>query len=314
MPPDATSILATPPAAPAAAPTTTTAPPSAPPPASTTTASPQATTTTTTTTAPADWLVGFDQDVREAITAKGYKSAAEVGRGWLAASKLIGVDPSQVIKLPGKDADAAAWDAVYAKLGRPEKSDGYSLPEPLKDDPLAGAFRDVAHKSGLTAKQFEATLGWYTAEASKVAEQQARQAEQAQEKRLSALQAKVGPDKWPGYLEEARRAARTLLPESYTDAVTGETLTRDQISTKLADALGVDLAVSLMSSIAKFTIAEDSTERGRSGVGAGMSKEAATARRNELRNDRAWLKRWTEGDVEARKEMAKLDQIIAGGA
>lgn len=299
---DASSILSAPQAGtpPAATPPAGTPPAGTPPPAS------------STPPAAGDWLAGFDPDVRDAITAKGYKSPAEVGRGWLSASKLVGVDPTQVVKLPGKDADAAAWDAVYTKLGRPEKADGYSVPEALKDDPLAGAFREEAHKAGLSSKQFETTLAWYTEQAAKVAEQQAAQAEEAQGKRLQALEAQVGPEKWPGYLEEARRAARVLIPESYKDPATGQTLTREDIQVKLAQGLGADLAVTLMANIAKFTVSEDSTERGRQGAGAGMSRDAAAARKAELRADRAWMTRWANGDADARKEMVKLDQIIAG--
>ncbi len=260
----------------------------------------------------ADWMAAFEPDVREAITAKGYKSVADVGRGWLSASKLVGVDPAQVLKLPGKDADAAAWEAVYAKLGRPEKPDGYSLPEALAKDPVAADFRTAAHAAGLSTKQAEALLNWYTGATDKVGQTMAEQTQAQQAKRLEALQREVGPGKWDSFLEESRRAARVLVPESYKDPATGEALTRADILAKMEGAIGTDLAVRIMQAAAAFTVSEDKTEGGSPKASGIMSGEAARARKAELRNDKAWLNRWANGDADARKEMARLDAIIAG--
>lgn len=303
----ADTILATPPApaagtgAPAAAPASGAAQPGGPP-------------ASTGATPSADWLAPFDEDVRSAIAAKGYKGVSDLGRGWLAASKLVGVDPSQIVKLPGKDADAAAWDAVYARLGRPEKPEGYSLPDALAKDPVAAEFRTAAHAAGLTPKQAEGLLAWYTGTTDKLGGQMAEQAQAAQTKRLDALQREVGPQAWPAFIEEAQRAGRALVPERHKDPATGAEMTREQILVKLDQALGTDLAVRILQGAAKFTVSEDRTERGSPAASGIMSVEAAKARKAELRGDKAFMKRWIDGDTDARKEMVKLDTILAGAA
>lgn len=256
----------------------------------------------------------YAPEVREAVIAKGYKTHADVAQGWLAASKLVGVDPGSVLKLPAKGADEAtskaAMDAIYARLGRPDKPDGYTLPEALAKDPIAGEFRVVAHAAGLSGKQADALLAWYTGAGEKATAALAEQGEAHQAKRLKALEGEVGADKWPAYLEDARRAARALLPETWKDTATGETLTRDQIAARLEGALGRDLAVRVLNQAAQFT-REDKTESG-SATGARMDGAAAQARKAMLMRDKAFVARWVAGDVEARKEMSNLDVLIHG--
>lgn len=217
-----------------------------------------------------------------------------------------------MLKLPGKDADATAWDAVYAKLGRPDKPDGYSLPDAMKNDPVAADFRTAAHAAGLSTKQAEALLTWYTGATDKVGQTMAEQTTAHQAKRLEALQREVGPGKWDAFLEESRRAARVLVPEKYTDTATGTEMTRADILAKIEGAIGTDLAVRIMQGAAAFTVSEDKTERGTPASAGMMTAEAARARHAALRGDRAWLDRWANGDAEARREMARLDAIIAG--
>jgi hypothetical protein len=76
---------------------------------------------------------------------------------------MIGADK---IVLPGKDAKPEEWEAVFNKLGRPEKADGYTFPE-IKDRPytdqdkaLQANFSTVAHKLGLTQAQVAGLAGW----------------------------------------------------------------------------------------------------------------------------------------------------------
>jgi hypothetical protein len=77
--------------------------------------------------------------------------------------KLIGGDK---IPMPKADASPAEWDAFYAKLGRPEKPDGYGLKKPADlpaeawDDARTKGFGEVAHKLGLTPKQAQGLMEW----------------------------------------------------------------------------------------------------------------------------------------------------------
>lgn len=76
-----------------------------------------------------DWLAGVDDDVRAIADANGFKSAADALTAYGGASKLLGAPHDQVLRLPGKDAEAADWDPVYERLGRPKEVAGYQFPE-----------------------------------------------------------------------------------------------------------------------------------------------------------------------------------------
>lgn len=68
---------------------------------------------------------------------------------------------SKGLHLPGENATAEDWNAFYAKLGRPEKADGYQLklnteavPQDFPyDEKSAIEFRNWAHEAGLTPRQ-----------------------------------------------------------------------------------------------------------------------------------------------------------------
>lgn len=114
----------------------------------------------------------FIEQIPEAIRGEAYfKDVADVGALATRAfnqAKLIGVPPDQLVRLAGPD-DAAGWDAIYAKLGRPESADKYQLadpqglPEGLVLDPgVKTGLATLAHELGLnqkqTAKLYEKTI------------------------------------------------------------------------------------------------------------------------------------------------------------
>jgi hypothetical protein len=252
-----------------------------------------------------DW---FPPDHKSLVEAKGWKTPADALTSYANLQKLVGVDPSEIIKMPKPD-DAEGWKALHAKLGAPASADGYTLPEPLAKDPMALEFRNWAHEAGLSPKQAEAILTGFTASAAKNQEALVAAAEAAQTQRLTALQKEVGEQEWPTYVEDARRAARVLLPDEYKDPATGQTLTRQDISQKLEDALGVDLAVRIMQTAGKFH-AEDKVEGGVQRTSGIMSGDSAQAEKARLRGDKNFMSRWANGDAEARAQMKKLDAAI----
>jgi len=94
-----------------------------------------------------------------------FKDIGALAEGYVNAEKMIGADK---IVLPGKDAKPEDWDAVFNKLGRPEKPDAYQFPE-IKDRPFTdedkavqATFAPVAHKLGLTQAQVAGLTEWQT--------------------------------------------------------------------------------------------------------------------------------------------------------
>jgi hypothetical protein len=54
--------------------------------------------------------------------------------------------------------------------------------------------------------------------------------------------------------------------------------------------------------------------QGNGGGGKVTTREGAMSRKQELMADKAWSKRYLEGDVEAKREMLQLNQMIDGEA
>ena len=117
--------------------------------------------------APAPAPVAFAEQLPEAIRGEAafrdIKDLEGLAKGFLNAQKMIGHDPKNLVVLPAAD-DAEGWAAAFAKLGRPEKADGYQVkpPEGATVDPaLQSAFLDKAHAAGLNQKQVEALYTWW---------------------------------------------------------------------------------------------------------------------------------------------------------
>jgi hypothetical protein len=98
-----------------------------------------------------------DEGLKVAAAGWGFKTPQDLAQGYANAEKRLGVSPDQLITLPKDPADQAAYDAIYAKLGRPEKADGYGFKladnATDADKAMMGKFADVLHKAGLNTSQ-----------------------------------------------------------------------------------------------------------------------------------------------------------------
>ena len=101
-----------------------------------------------------DWLAGAGPDELQLATTNGWKSSLDVIKAYRGAEKLIGKDPTTLLSVP-KEGDQAAWDAFYAKLGRPGDAKDYAfeMPEKGGSEDFANWAKPVFHKLGLTAAQ-----------------------------------------------------------------------------------------------------------------------------------------------------------------
>lgn len=86
----------------------------------------------------------------------------QIFRSYHNLQKLFGADKAgNTVMLPGDNADEATVNQFYNRLGRPENMDGYSTKEFAGlDDTQFKSLREVAHKIGVTDKQFEALTKW----------------------------------------------------------------------------------------------------------------------------------------------------------
>ena len=124
---------------------------------------------------PTDWTGSLNDDFKGFVQNKGWKDPSQVVDSYRNLEKLLGLPQDQVIKLPKED-DAAGWDAVMTRLGRPASPDGYKLEVPKEggDPAMAKWASEQFHKAGLTEKQGKAMVeSWNARNAETAATQKA---------------------------------------------------------------------------------------------------------------------------------------------
>lgn len=101
----------------------------------------------------ADWTRTLSPDLKAMVETKGYKTPADLAQAYAHAEKAIGAD-KVVVPRDG------IWDAAArAKLGVPERADGYRVARPdmpqglVYDEKFEHAMLPVAHRLGLTPVQ-----------------------------------------------------------------------------------------------------------------------------------------------------------------
>lgn len=107
-----------------------------------------------------DWKANLPEDIRNDTSLAPIKDIDGLAKSYVNAQKLIGRDK---IPMP-KDENDPVWNDLYNRLGRPESPDKYDLTRPDVqgyDEAAEKAFRDQAHKLGLSKKQAGGLFGWY---------------------------------------------------------------------------------------------------------------------------------------------------------
>ena len=219
------------------------------------------------------------------------------------AEKLLG---GEKLILPKDTADQAGWDALYNKLGRPEKPDGYKIP--LPEGSAGGEFeawaKNTFHGAGLTQQQAEsvgtkfnelmnATIAKDEAEMKAVAGQQ-----------RAALEKEWGAD-FKGNVEIATRATAALGKMSGIDGLDLDQMER---------AFGLQKSLKMMEQIGRIMKLDSDTFEGSNNTDRGVgvkSVEAAKSEKEVLFADREFVKKLNAGDNVAKAKVAALNAIIA---
>ena len=121
------------------------------------------TTTATTTEAPARFIDGLAEDMRNEPSLQNIQDINQLAKGYVHAQRMVGADK---IALPNKHATDEDWNQVYLKLGKPESPEGYEVKynppvEGMEATHLPG-FQEAAHQAGLNSNQAQKLLDWYS--------------------------------------------------------------------------------------------------------------------------------------------------------
>lgn len=103
-----------------------------------------------------EFLATLPEELRSDPSLQSIKDLPSLAKSFVHAQKLVGADK---VVLPKDDSKPEEWEAIYNKLGRPEKPEEYKfsdvkLPEGFElDAKLHDRFKPVLHKLGLSNKQ-----------------------------------------------------------------------------------------------------------------------------------------------------------------
>lgn len=165
-----------------------------------------------------DWSAAFDADAKALVAAKGWRGPEDALKSYANLERLMG---GERIALPAADAAPEAWDAVYARLGRPARAEDYALEKPdgvAYSEDLAAGFRDAAFAAGLSDRQAKALHDFYVQTASEKAAGEAARGAAASEELEADLRRAWG-SQFDAKVALARRAVRAFAPPEAVDAL-----------------------------------------------------------------------------------------------
>lgn len=243
-----------------------------------------------------NWRDGLPEDLRGEKCLDQIKNIGGLVKSYVSAQKMLG---GNRISVPGENATDEERNAFYKAIGRPDKAedykhDGVELPKgvELGDEDLK-AFREFAHKHGMTQEAYQAALQFDVdrVRASVEAEEAAANAEY--EETLGKLQAEFGGN-MKTVVAQCNKAMVTFgLQELFTE----KGLLNNYTMIKALATIGGKISESKLKGDDSLSTAAD-----------------PQARLNEILADRngAYYDRENPGHDEAVQEVSRLLKVKSG--
>lgn len=219
------------------------------------------------------------------------------------AEKLLG---GEKLVMPKDVADQAGWDALYNKLGRPEKPEGYKipLPEGSAGGELEQWAKQTFHKNGLTQQQADGVgKAWIEIMNATIAKDEA-------DMKASAAKDQVTlKNEWKGDFDANSEIAKRAVT-SLGKMVGIDGLDLDQME----KAFGLEKSMKMMEKIGRILKLDSDTYEGQGngdrGVGV-KSVEAARTEKENLFKDNDFVRKYNANDVVARQKISALNAVIS---
>lgn len=242
-----------------------------------------------------DWTSGLNEDFKGFVQNKGWKDPTQVVDSYRNLEKLLGAPQDQVIKLPKED-DAAGWEAVMNRLGRPATPDAYKLPVPEGDKgEFAKWASDVFHKAGLSEKQGKAIAEAWNAQTLNM-QSGAKEAYTAKVTQEQAALKKEWGAAHDQNMAMAQRAAREFGADpKMIDAIEGS----------IGLAATMKFFQNLGSRMGESSFVIGSQNGGNGPMTPAQAKSQITA----LKSDPGFVSKYVSGDAEARAKMQRLHEF-----
>jgi hypothetical protein len=214
-----------------------------------------------------------DEAHKPVVEAKGFNGPGDVINWGVNLEKLLGAEKAgRTVVLPKDDKDADGIKAFRAKIGVPEKVDGYKVHEKLKDDPMLPAAQAAALKHGIPASAFEGFIADVIGAFTELDTTSTATAKAASEKEVLALRGEWG-DKFDANAEMGRRFLKTLG------------VTDDQAKS-IEEAIGTTSFLKMFHAGGTKLGELPGAGGGAEGGGGGVTREQAIAKLAEARTQR----------------------------
>lgn len=143
-----------------------------------------------------DWYAALPEDIRGHASMRKFTSGEALAKSYINLEKTLG---SEKVALPKGADDTEGWERLYKAAGRPDVAEGYEfrkfeeLPEGF-DYPkeTEDAFREIAHKAGLSVRQAQTLRDWFVENAAAAYADEATEDDTASDLALAELQREWG--------------------------------------------------------------------------------------------------------------------------
>ena len=163
------------------------------------------------------WKDSISEEYRVDPSIEKFTEIDALAKSYINATRMIGQDK---IVIPTKNSSQEAWDEAYAKLGRPESADKYSLDAKSEvvnlDETAIKSFAEQSHKLGLNNKQAQGILEFYKNAMEGTAQQSKIDTETAQAQAEQQLRQEWGRD-FEGKVKQAGALAKANINPEVLD-------------------------------------------------------------------------------------------------
>ncbi len=164
------------------------------------------------------WKNSLPDELKNDPTVKITKSVADLAKGYVHASKMIGAD--KIVK-PGPKTTDEEWGKIFDALGRPESPDKYDLKIPegsqINEDFHKG-FKETLHKAGVLPSQGQKMLDWYQGQVAAAQKAQTEAQSKAQEEAIGGLKKEWGQS-YDTKIQGAQTGLKMVLDEAQAEAI-----------------------------------------------------------------------------------------------
>lgn len=234
-----------------------------------------------------------DEDVG-LIQTKGFADGKSLLDSYKNLEKHLGADKADLLRIPrGEGADLSE---VWNKLGRPETSDKYDLPDTVEKE-----FKDKFFELGLSSNQAKSLVA-FADEWAKGHQPDPNEGQKELEK-IRGVQLEAVKKEWGSNFEENKNLAELAV----ADLEKSIGLDADTLD-KLGDVIGVDKALKLFATIGQQYKSGTVVQKNYLGNG-GETPEMAKHKLQVLKNDTEFQKKIASGNQEALRELDRLIDI-----